>query len=158
MATPIDIEIVRADETHVETLTPLFDAYRRYYDLASDAERARRFLSDRLSADESVIFLAREASDSSIGLGFTQLYPGFSSLRMARSWRLNDLFVAPEARGRGVGRGLMNAAIAFARGSGAGAIELCTERDNAKARPLYESLGFRCDERFVEYAYEIEGD
>src|SRR5690554_7323702 len=52
-------------------------------------------------------------------VGFTQLYPTFSSVSMARTFVLNDLFVSPEARKSGVGRGLLSAAAHYAREVGA---------------------------------------
>jgi len=155
MTAETSFEIVRADAACADTIAPLFDAYRGFYDLQSDLDAARRFLADRLSKDDSVVFLAREVSDPAAGLGFTQLYATFSSLRMAPMWRLNDLFVAPAARRRGVGRALMTRAIDFARSTSAGAVELVTQRDNAKARALYESLGFAPDPTTLEYAFEI---
>jgi len=104
--------VFRADAQHLDVLAPLFDGYRRFYRQPSDLAAARRFLADRLAADESVIFAA--ALPEADGLaGFTQLYPFFSSVRMRRVWVLNDLYVAPGARRQGVARALMDAAHAF---------------------------------------------
>jgi GNAT superfamily N-acetyltransferase len=54
------------------------------------------------------VFYLAEADGEA--LGFTQLYPAFASLSLAPSWILNDLYVEPAARGRGVGEALMQAA------------------------------------------------
>ena len=93
--------VQRATIADLDALVPLFDGYRVFYAQPSDPALARRFLDERLRRDESVILIARDDGDESgAALGFTQLYPMFSSVRAARTWILNDLFVAPAARPR----------------------------------------------------------
>ncbi len=142
--------IIRADLAHLEILAPLFDAYRVFYRRPADLAGAREYLRRRLSALDSVIFLAL-AGDR--GLGFCQLYPSFGSLSMARIWILYDLYVSPEARRRGIGRALMERARIFGQASGASRLELSTAKDNRPAQALYESLGYVRDEEF--YFYEL---
>lgn len=133
----------------LEALVLLFDAYRVFYHAASDPEAARRFLRARLAAGDSRIFLAvREGK----AIGFTQLYPSFSSLSMRRLWILNDLYVAPEARRAGTGKDLMSAAEAFARADGAKGLALATQIGNGVAQRLYAKMGYRRDEEFFHYA------
>jgi ribosomal protein S18 acetylase RimI-like enzyme len=55
---------------------------------------------------------------------------------------LEELYVAPEDRGRGVGRALLEETMEVARSTGAARIELCTGEDDRAARALYESCGF----------------
>lgn len=142
--------IFRANEEHLDDLAVLFDGYRQFYKQPADFDGARLFLSDRLANDESVIFAARLEETGEL-VGFTQLYPTFSSVRMRRVWTLNDLFVAESARGQGVSRALMDAAREFAVSTGAVAIELATERDNLVARALYDSLGYDREESYLHF-------
>lgn len=114
--------------------------------MPADAEAARRFLAARIGTDESVVFIAR---DGKRAVGFTQLYPLFSSTRMARMWLLNDLFVAAEARGHGVGAALLERARQHAVDTGACELMLETANDNP-ARRLYERSGY---EHAKEYAF-----
>lgn len=81
-------------------------------------------------------------------MGFVQLYPSFSSVRMRPIWVLNDLFVAEPARRLGVGRLLMDAATTHARATGAARLALSTAKTNLAARSLYLSLGYHLDEEF----------
>jgi GNAT superfamily N-acetyltransferase len=69
----------------------------------------------------------------------------FSSVRTARLWILNDLFVADDARRCGVARALLDAAAQFARDDGAAGLMLETGRDNAAARALYRAAGWQED-------------
>jgi ribosomal protein S18 acetylase RimI-like enzyme len=134
--------IRRAIVADLPALAPLFDAYRRFYGQAGDVARAEAFLRERLQRGESVVLLAER--DGAVA-GFTQLYPMFSSVRTARLWILNDLFVAGHARRGGVARALLDAAAAFARDDGARGIMLETARDNAPARALYRAAGWNED-------------
>jgi ribosomal protein S18 acetylase RimI-like enzyme len=148
------LEVTRASITDLDALAPLFDGYRVFYQQPSDPPRARAFMEERLRNDDSVIFLARD-TDTRDALGFTQLYASFSSVSTARIWILNDLFVSPTARTRGVGRALMDRATAHARESGAIRLELSTAKTNHTAQRLYEAIGYKRDEVFYRYLFSV---
>jgi ribosomal protein S18 acetylase RimI-like enzyme len=133
------MHVVTATLDHLEQLAPLFDAYRVFYEQPSDLEAARAFLRERFLLRESVIYLALEGDRA---LGFTQLYPSFSSVRLKRLWVLNDLYVVPEARGQRVGEALIGRALELARQSNAVGVQLETAHTNASGQKLYERLGF----------------
>lgn len=137
------VSIRRAGPQDLDALAILFDAYRGFYGQPSDVGRARDWLRTRMRVGESVVLVAER--DGTL-VGFTQLYPMFSSVRTARTWILNDLFVAEHARRGGVARALLDAAVAFARAEGAAGISLETTRDNAAARALYRAAGWREDD------------
>lgn len=139
MPTP---EIVRAELSDLETLVPLFDAHRVFYAQPSDIEAAREFLAARLSAGESVVFLAFLEGEP---VGFTQLYGSFSSVSLGQLWLLNDLFVVPAARKRGVAGALLERAHEHARQTGAKGLTLQTATDNHSAQALYKAHGWEQD-------------
>jgi len=132
------VRVRQATVEDLNLLVPLFDAYRRFYRQSSEPERARQFLLDRFAHNQSVIFVAFEGDAA---IGFTQLYPSFSSVSMARIFILNDLFVAPEARGCGAGSALLESASEYGR-RGVG---------NTTAQSLYERLGWKRDTAFCVY-------
>lgn len=134
--------ISRAGPADLDALALLFDAYRQFYGQPSDAAAARDWLRSRLRVGESMVLVARRGADM---VGFVQLYPMFSSVRLARTWILNDLYVLPTNRRGGVARALMDAAADFARADGAAGISLETTRDNAPARALYRGAGWHED-------------
>lgn len=133
------ISIRHATEADLDAIAPLFDAYRQFYRQPPDLQRARDWLRERMQRNESVVLVAER--DGRV-VGFTQLYPGFSSVRTARTWLLNDLFVAEGARRSGAARALLDAAVQFAREEGAAGISLETAHDNAPARALYVAAGW----------------
>jgi ribosomal protein S18 acetylase RimI-like enzyme len=63
-------------------------------------------------------------------------------------WLLEDLFVTPEARRRGVAAALMRHAEHFARETGAERLTLATAHDNLRAQSLYRGLGYVREEHF----------
>ncbi len=134
-------------------VAPLFDAYRQFYGKASDIEGARRFLRDRFDHGESVIFMALDAD---VPVGFTQLYPSFSSTSMARVFILNDLFVSPNHRRKGVAAALLQAATDYGQSLGAVRVSLNTDIGNKTAQATYEALGWRRDQEY--YAYHFSPD
>jgi len=148
-----DIRIIETDESHVERIAPLFDQYRVFYEQPSDLELAGRFIQERLSGGDSVIYLAVDGADADVG--FVQLYPTFSSVAARSTWILNDLFVLPGLRGKGIGRLLLERARELAINSGARGLALSTARDNVRAQGLYESFGFERDTRFYHYFFSV---
>lgn len=145
------ITIQQASLHDLELITPLFNAYRMFYQQSSDLILARNFLHDRLQQKQSVIFFATDELDQ--GLGFVQLYPSFSSVSAKRLWILNDLFVTQLARRKGVAKQLMLRARSFAIESGAKGLFLETAHDNYPGQGLYESLGYQ---RNSEYYYFLD--
>jgi ribosomal protein S18 acetylase RimI-like enzyme len=150
----MDVQVHRADASHLDLIASLFDAYRGFYGQPSNLRQSREFIAERIARDESVIFLARDADGEA--LGFVQLFPTFSSIDAHRTWLLGDLFTAPAARGRGVGRQLMNTARTFAVLSGAKGMVLETATDNHGAQHLYESLGYVRDTGYYTYCLDLK--
>lgn len=137
----------------LDAVAPLFDAYRQFYRQPSDPARARAFIGERFAHHESVVFLAFDSGGRAIG--FTQLYPLFSSVRAVRTYLLNDLYVEPAARRSGAARALLAAAGGYARANGAASMSLTTALDNGPAQRLYESLGWIRDNEFCEYSLTL---
>ena len=135
-----------------DLVAPLFDAYRQFYGQPSNLDGARRFLLERLEREESVIFAVVENGHA---LGFTQLYPSFSSVSMKFIWILNDLFVVKDARRRGIAARLLTAAREHAEKTGAARLLLSTAVDNKSAQALYEREGWQPDTGFLQYKFEI---
>ncbi|NND64167.1 MAG: GNAT family N-acetyltransferase [Flavobacteriaceae bacterium] len=145
------MKILQATREHLELLIPLFDGYRVFYKQLSNLEACRNFLEKRLKENDSVIFVA--ISEENKGMGFTQLYPSFSSVSMQRVYILNDLFVAETARGKGIGEKLLEHAKDFARKTDSKGLTLETDSNNP-AQHLYERLGWVKDTRVFHYTWK----
>jgi len=146
------ITVRQAVLSDLEALAPLFDNYRQFYGRPSDLQAATDFLSARFNHGESVLFIGHEGNKA---IGFTQLYPSFSSVSLARTFVLNDLFVCEHARRKGVASKLMSAAVDYAGSLGAVRVSLSTATSNEAAQKLYESSGWKRDEQFLVYHFAI---
>jgi len=144
----MELVIRQATVSDLDGLVPLFDGYRQFYRQASEPDRVRKFLLDRFEHNQSVIFVAVKDGRP---VGFTQLYPSFSSGALARIFILNDLFVDPRARLIGTGSALLQAAAEYGRCVGALRLVLSTEVTNTPAQSLYEKLGWKRNPEFCTY-------
>lgn len=132
----------------LDKLLPLFDAYRQFYGKDSDPAAARSFLLNRFDHGESVLFIAEK---DGVTAGFVQLYPCFSSVSLARTFILNDLFVDAAYRRQGVAKRLIDAASDYAGSLGAVRLTLATTIGNSAAQRLYQASGWKRDEQFYVY-------
>ncbi|MEM1279134.1 MAG: GNAT family N-acetyltransferase [Cyanobacteria bacterium P01_D01_bin.6] len=144
--------ILRVTLDHLDEVAILFDEYRQFYQQPADLEGCRAFIQQRLQTGNSAIFGAQKGDQL---VGFTQLYPSFSSVSMQPIWILNDLFVAIAHRRQGLAQALMETAANFARETGAIRLSLSTQIENTAAQSLYESLGYCKDEAFYHYDLAI---
>lgn len=133
----------------LDALVPLFAGYLQFYQVPRSATEIHAFLLERLQRGDAQLFIARD--EQGMAQGFTQLYPLQSSLALAPSWLLSDLFVLPSARRQGVGEALMNAARAYAEANGACGLQLETAKTNLAGQALYERLGYVRDELYLTY-------
>ncbi|MEF3073790.1 GNAT family N-acetyltransferase [Methylobacter sp. Wu1] len=146
------ITIRQAVASDIDALAPLFDSYRQFYGRESDIRAAREFLLARFNHGESAVFIAHDANAA---IGFAQLYPSFSSVSLARTFVLNDLFVRESSRRKGVASLLLAAAVEFGKSLAAARLSLSTAVSNETAQALYQSAGWRRDEQFFVYHYAI---
>ena len=143
--------LIQANLNHLDDLALLFDAYRIFYKKETDLDAAKKFLRERLANDQSVIFMVYNDSRA---VGFTQLYPVFSSVNMSAVWLLNDLFVDPVCRGKKIGKQLLEAAQNHCTASGAKGVSLETEQTNVVGNKLYPIMGFEKDTEHNFYYWE----
>ncbi|MFT5846382.1 MAG: GNAT superfamily N-acetyltransferase [Psychroserpens sp.] len=130
--------ITHAKLQDLNYLAVLFDDYRTFYKQDSNIEAAKRFLKQRMVKDDSIIYIAYDNDEA---IGFTQLYPLFSSVSMKPMYILNDLFVSSTYRGQGVGEALINRAKQLCKSENNKGLAIQTAFDNP-AQHLYERLGF----------------
>jgi len=145
------INIVQGSLADLDRVALLFDRYRQFYGQMSNLSAASEFLRKRLEQNQSVIFLAAGPPPERAALGFTQLYPSFSSEAVAPLWILNDLFVSESARRHGVARALLERVRRHALETGAERLVLETAVDNLAAQALYEKLGWKRDDEYYRY-------
>jgi len=147
------IKISTVTKADVAAIAHLFDAYRQFYQYPPELALANRYIAERIEKADSLILLAQDASAQA--LGFCQLYPTFCSLEAKPIYALYDLYVAPAARGAGIGNLLLLAAEQSAREHGMCRLDLTTAKTNLPAQAAYEALGWVRDEVYFMYSKAV---
>lgn len=146
------MKIIQVTTNEIDSLAQLFDEYRVFYGKESDVSGAVEFLSARIGNNESTAFIAFDENNNA--MGFTHLYPIFSSTRMSRLWLLNDLYVNENYRKLGVGEALLERAKKLSDDTNARGLILETANDNHPAQKLYEKNGWDKDNDHYYYSWE----
>ncbi|HST84415.1 MAG TPA: GNAT family N-acetyltransferase [Kineosporiaceae bacterium] len=128
----------RAAVVDAGAIGQLLSDFNREFDEPSPSplELAERFRW-LLTNDDTMVLLAGSGPD---GLAVLRFRPSLYSQNL--ECYLAELYVVPARRGAGIGRQLMESALAHARQHGADHMDLGTSEDDVAARALYESLGF----------------
>lgn len=141
--------------TDVPDLVPLVRGYAAFYGVeASDA--AIVAMSNALMQDaagEGVQLLARSSDREAVG--FATVLWTWSTLTASRIGVMNDLFVRPDVRSRGLGRALLEACVGLCEQRGdIAALRWQTALDNTTAQRLYDSVGGRRS-RWLDYELDV---
>lgn len=152
MATRAEVGISRVTHGELGELLPLLRSYCDFYETSPRDDRlialCRALLDD---PGEGVQYLAR--GEAGTALGFATVYWSWSTTEATRIGIMNDLYVDPEARGRGVGRALIEACRGACRKRGVGTLTWETAPDNRTAQRLYDGTG-ACSSSWQ--AYELD--
>jgi ribosomal protein S18 acetylase RimI-like enzyme len=156
MTVPDDLAARRATVADAAVIGRLLHDFNTEYDDPTPGpDRLAERIRQLLDGGDTAVLLAGAGPD---GLAVLRFRPALWS--EALECYLAELYVVPAARGRGLGRALMNAAIDFARDEGADYMDLGTAETDVAARALYESLGFSNREGKpdgpINYYYELE--
>lgn len=146
------MQISKAEINDLDELAELFEAYRIFYGKRAAPNESKKFLQDRMINNESVVFIATDETGKM--LGFTQLYPIFSSTRLRRKWLLNDLFVHESYRGQGISKALIERAKQLCSETDASGLLLETAKTNTIGNRLYPATGFVLEDACHFYNWE----
>lgn len=150
-----NMRIIKTSTEHLVQVSNLFNKYRVFYKQPDDLVTSTKFIHDRMVNKESTIFLAIDrCAGLDVELGFTQLFPSFTSVGVAKIFILNDLYVEETYRGQGVATALIQHASAFALNEGAVRLDLKTAFDNP-AQILYNSMGYTQDTKFIHFSLDL---
>ena len=137
-------------------LLPLLRAYCDFYEVTpgdADLEAlARALLAD--PQQEGLQLLARDQDGKAVG--FATMFWTWQTLSAARVGVMNDLYVAAEARGTGVAKGLIDACLERCREHGAAELIWQTATDNTRAQALYDRIGATRDDRWLDYSLPVD--
>jgi len=150
LAEGVEVRPARTDE--VEEMLPLIRAYCEFYETEPDDEGLRRMFETLIGdPNQGAVFIARVDGRA---VGFATLDWKWSSLKAARLGYLEDLFVDPEARGRGIADALIEICAERCRERGMPALQWLTAPDNHRAQKVYNRTGAESD-TYMEYDLEL---
>jgi ribosomal protein S18 acetylase RimI-like enzyme len=150
LAEGVEVRPARTEE--IEEMLPLIRAYCEFYETEPDDEGLRSMFETLISEpSQGAIFIARDGGKA---VGFATLDWKWSSLKAARIGYLEDLFVDPETRGRGIADALIEICAARCRELGMPAMEWLTAPDNHRAQKVYDRTGAESG-TYVEYDLEL---
>jgi GNAT superfamily N-acetyltransferase len=136
----------------VEELLPLMRAYCEFYEAVPPDDGLREMASTLIEDPaQGALFIARDGGEA---IGFATVDWKWSSLKGARIGYLEDIFVAPDARGRGTADALIAACAERCRELGMPALEWLTAPDNRRAQAVYDRTG-ASSETLLEYDLEL---
>jgi GNAT superfamily N-acetyltransferase len=138
-------------EADLPELLPLMRGYCDFYEVNPSDDELLAFSRELLASPEldGVQLLARD--DEGRAIGFATILWTWSTLSASRIAVMNDLFVSPDGRGSGAADALIKACAERAREHGATSLEWQTARDNERARKVYDRVGGRMSDRWVDY-------
>src|SRR3954469_23908031 len=149
--------IAEVGEGDLADLLPLMSAYCEFYGAAPGADSllalSRTLLED---PEHHGMQLIARRQEHGAPLGFATLYWSWSTLRAGRIAVMNDLYVATDARGAGVGAALIDACRERCRERGMTRLEWRTAADNVRAQRLYDSVGAKRSE-WIDYGLDPGG-
>lgn len=132
------IQVRRAGPADADAAARLLHDFNHEYDEPAPPPEALAETLRRLFAEEEItVLLAGEGPD---GLALLRFRPAIWSPGLEA--HLQELYVVPPLRGKGIGRALIEASIEGARERGADGLDLNTGETDTAARGLYESMGF----------------
>lgn len=143
--------IRKANTQDLDQLTNLFDQYVVFYKNPSNYEKHHAYLKERLENNEATIFVAFDDQSPDKIIGFALIYVTFSSLALNKILILNDLFVDPSGRKKGIGEKLILQTEEFAKELGSKTIRLRTAKTNTAAQKLYHKTGFVREDYLYSY-------
>ncbi|MBF2708945.1 GNAT family N-acetyltransferase [Flavobacterium soyangense] len=140
--------IRKATLQDLDQLTTLFDQYLIFYKNPSNIEKHKSFLKERMENNEAIVFMAFDDTIKEKAIGFTLIYPTFSSILLSKILILNDLYVDSTIRNNGTGEKLILNTVELAKELGVKLVRLRTAKNNVVAQGLYHKMGFVRDDLY----------
>ena len=149
----VTISIIPVTEANLDMVLPLIAAYQTFYQATPDTERNRAHFG---ALAKTPALGAQWVATTHMGqaVGFVTAYRTLSSVSAVKRCLLNDLYVNPEQRGKGIGRQLIMHCTNWATAEGYPGVYWQTALDNHTAQKLYDALPTT---REAWYTYTLQG-
>ena len=150
-----EFRIENAAEKDIPQIIALIREFAEYENLLDFFEVTEESLNAALFGEtkvaEAIIVFENEAA-----IGYAIFYPNFASFRGQRGLYLEDIFIKPEFRGRGVGEMMLRHIARLAQARGFERIDFQVLEWNTPAVKFYEKLGARRDDEERHFKFTDE--
>ena len=147
------VSIIPVTMANLDMVLPLIADYQTFYHATPDTERNRAHFG-ALATTPAIGAQWMATTHTGKAIGFVTAYRTLSSVSAAKRCLLNDLYVAPDQRGAGVGRQLILHCTNWALAEGYPGVYWETDFDNHTAQKLYDALPTT---REAVYIYTLQG-
>lgn len=139
------VAIAQAGRGDLDEVLRLVDLQFDEHAIETDRDRLRTAVAAVLDDDGLGVFLLARESGDAVGLAYMSFVWALEHCGHA-AW-LEELYVVPEARGRGIGDQLLQTILSCARDRGCAAVDLEVEHSQKRAENLYRRAGFTAHTR-----------
>lgn len=140
-------------ESDFPELLVLMRGYCDFYEVSPSDQALTELMQSLVnSPSEGCQLLARDSAGTAVG--FATVYWTWQTLSAARTGLMNDLYVVPDARGRGWADALIDACGGQCREKGINTLIWQTALENERAQAVYERVGGK-SERWMDWSLDV---
>lgn len=141
----MNYEIKLAAEKDVPAIVNLLREFAAFEKLEDEFHITERDLAEVVFGEKAFVYLLVAISENELH-GFALLYPKFASFRGERSLYLEDLYVRPDGRGKGLGLAMLKKAAGLAKENGFERLDWQALKWNTPAIDFYHKIGAESDD------------
>jgi ribosomal protein S18 acetylase RimI-like enzyme len=143
----MNVSLELAHPNDLSVLIPLIKAYHTFEEIESDEQEIKEAVESLLTADHTgrIWFIKLDIER----VGYLALCFGYSIEFRGRDAFLDELYIMPEQRGKGIGKEVLRLLQPEARVLGVKALHLEVAHENNRAKRLYETFGFEARDRYT---------
>lgn len=149
------VEITFAKESDIPTILGLIKGLAEYEKLSHEVVATEELLKEHLFGEKPIaeVLIAKMENQP---VGFALFFNNFSTFLALPGIYLEDLFVKPDYRGKGIGKSLLLELVKIAHDRGYGRVEWAVLNWNTSAIKFYESLGAKPNSEWTVYRIRKE--
>lgn len=149
------LQIYKAKENNIQQIINLIKEFAEFEKLSQFCKVSENDLREAIFGENKFIYCLVAESEDEI-VGYALFFPVFKSFRGERSMFLEDLYVSPKMRGKGLGLKMLKEVARTAKERNCVRLDWQALKWNAPAIEFYEKLGAKYDDE--NYDFSLRGE